>query len=314
MSNNLFLGIVSKRFAIVHLSFAISLPRMKKILLIFIPIVLAVIIFLLFTLLLPKDDGRGALQVTAVPQSTVYLNGKRLGKTPLCACGSPSKLNTLVSGDYTFRLVPQESSLLPYEDKIHITTGVMTVVDRTAGKGATSEGSILTLIPLKEKNAREISVLSFPQKAQVLIDDNDVGQTPIIVKKITESDHEIKIKKSGYNEKIIRVRAVTGYRLEAATTLGVSDIVGEAIPTEKVASPTATLSPIPSTVGEKVVILDTPVGYLRVRESGSLNAGEIGKVIPGETYELVDEQEGWYKIKLITGKLGWINSQYAQKQ
>lgn len=287
---------------------------MKKILLIIIPIVLAVVIFLLFTLLLPKNDGKGALQVTAIPKSVVYLDGKQLGKTPLCACGPPSSLATIASGDYTIRLVPQDNTLLPYEDKIHISTGVMTVVDRTPGKGATSEGSILTLTPLKDKNGREISVLSFPQGAQVLIDNNDVGQSPIVVKKITESDHEIKIKKSGYNEKTIRIRAVTGYRLEAAVTLGISDIVGDAMPTEKIATPTAALSPTPSITGTKILILDTPVGYLRVRESGSLNAGEIGKVNPGETYELVDEQEGWYEIKLATGKLGWINSQYAQKQ
>lgn len=287
---------------------------MKKILLIIIPIVLAVVIFLGFTFLLPKNDGKGALQVTALPKSTVYLDGKLLGKTPLCACGPPSSLSTIASGDYTLRLVPQDSSLLPYEDKIHITTGVMTVVDRTPGKGATSEGSILTLTPLKDKNAREISVLSFPQGAQVLVDNNDIGQTPVVVKKITESDHEIKIKKSGYNEKTIRIRAVTGYRLEAAVTLGVSDIVGEAIPTEKVATPTATLPPTSAITGVKIIILDTPVGYLRVRESGSLNAGEIVKVNPGETYELVDEQEGWFQIKLATGKLGWINSQYAKKQ
>lgn len=285
---------------------------MKKILLIIIPIVLAVVIFLLFTLLLPKNDGKGALQVTSIPKSTVYLDGKQLGKTPLCACGPPGKLDTLASGDYTIRLVPQDTSLLPYEEKIHITSGVMTVVDRSPGKGATSEGSILTLIPLKDKKAREISVLSFPQGAHVFIDNNEVGQvTPVIVRKVTESDHEIKIKKSGYDEKIIRVRAITGYRLEAVVTLGVSDI---AAPTQKIASPTATVAPTVSIKGATIIILDTPVGYLRVRESGSLNAGEIDRVKPGEVYELIDEKELWYQIKLPSGKTGWVNSQYAQKQ
>jgi uncharacterized protein YgiM (DUF1202 family) len=60
--------------------------------------------------------------------------------------------------------------------------------------------------------------------------------------------------------------------------------------------------------------LQTPTGFLRVRDQASLNGAEIGQVKPGETYALLDEQTGWYQIKLTNGKTGWISSQYAQKQ
>lgn len=302
MSNITFLGIV-------------SVTSMKKLLLVIIPIVLAIVIFLGFTFFLPKNDGKGALQVTAVPESIVYLNGKQLGKTPLCACGPPSSLSTLSVGEYTIRVVSQDNTVLPYEEKIHISSGVMTVVDRSFGKGATSEGSILTLTSLKEKSAREVSIVSFPQGTEVSIDNNSVGQTPLSVAKITESDHEIKVKKSGYKEKIIRIRAVTGYKLEVLVTLGISDIISDGLPEQNAASPSAALSVTPTaTSSAKVIILDTPTAYLNVRESGSLNAGTIDKVYPGEMYELVDEKESWFAIKLKTGQVGWISGQYAKKQ
>lgn len=302
MSNSLFLGIV-------------AVTSMKKLLLIIIPIVLAIVIFLGFTFFLPKNEGKGALQVTAIPESMVYLNGKQLGKTPLCACGPPSSLSTLSVGEYTIRVVSKDNALLPYEEKIHISSGVMTVVDRSFGKGATSEGSILTLTPLKEKSAREVSIISFPQGAEVSIDSNNAGQTPLSVAKITESDHEIKIKKSGYKEKIIRIKTVTGYKLEAIVTLGISDIISDGLPGQNAASPSAALSVTPAaSVSARVIILDTPTSYLNVRESGSLNAGIIDKVYPGEVYELIDEKHSWFAIKLKTGVVGWISSQYAKKQ
>jgi uncharacterized protein YgiM (DUF1202 family) len=64
-----------------------------------------------------------------------------------------------------------------------------------------------------------------------------------------------------------------------------------------------------------VLILQTPTGFLRVRDQASLNGAEIGQIKPGETYQLLDDKTtGWYQIQLTNGKTGWISSQYAQKQ
>jgi N-acetylmuramoyl-L-alanine amidase len=64
----------------------------------------------------------------------------------------------------------------------------------------------------------------------------------------------------------------------------------------------------------KVLILQTPTGFLRVRDQASLNGTEMGQVKPGETYQLLDERTDWFQIKLTNGQSGWISSQYAQKQ
>jgi uncharacterized protein YgiM (DUF1202 family) len=54
-----------------------------------------------------------------------------------------------------------------------------------------------------------------------------------------------------------------------------------------------------------------------------LAASESAKVKKGERYELLDEKEGWYKIKfngnkegLVEGEFdeGWISSSYAKKE
>ena len=87
-----------------------------------------------------------------------------------------------------------------------------------------------------------------------------------------------------------------------------------------ISSPSAApIASIPATVTiQKVLILDTPNGFLRVRESNSTGSREITRVSDGETFELVDEKNGWFEIKLNSpageGKTGWISSQYAKKQ
>lgn len=289
---------------------------MKKILLIIIPIILAIVAFFVVTLVLAPSGGKGALQVTSRPKSKVFLNGKEIGQTSLCKCTVTDMLD---SGEYTIRLVPENKSILPYEEKISITKSVLTVIDRTFSQGAGSEGSVITLRPLEDKNGRDIFILSRPQGAEVLLDNNAVGTTPLLLPKVTESDHEITVKKQGYREKVIRVRSVTGYKLEASVILGVADddaatgLTPSPTPTVGAVSGTPSPSVSPAT-SQTVIILQTPTGFLRVRETGSTAAAEIGRVTPGETFDLVEEQNGWTAIKLKTGKTGWVSSQYVQKQ
>jgi hypothetical protein len=70
---------------------------------------------------------------------------------------------------------------------------------------------------------------------------------------------------------------------------------------------------------EKVVILSTPTGFLRVRSEPSTLADELGTVEPDEEYELLetDEETGWFKIKFTQEENdeeieGWISNQYAK--
>ena len=276
------------------------------------PLLLALLVFFTFEFFANRASGRGALQVTSTPQSAVYVDGKFLGNTPFCKCDPQ---NMLPTGAHTIRLVPQgtqgvqNTQFSPFEEKITITRSVLTVVDRTFGKEAYSEGSIITLTALTGTRVPQILVLSSPDNVSISLDGEQVGKTPLVLKNITESDHEIKAEKDGYREKIVRVRTTSGYQLLAKVYLGLSTSALSPTPTS---SPAAVLTP--TGTQSTVTILQTPTGFLRVRAQPSIDANQVAEVHPGESYHYVDEQPDWYEIKLQDGTTGWVNATYASKQ
>ena len=280
----------------------------RRILSILIPFFAAIAVFATVVFFVNQSSAKGALQITSVPKSDVYLNGKLIGQTPLCKCEGKDMLS---AGDYTIKLSPTQGGFESFEEKVSIAPAVLTVLDRTFGKGAFSQGSLITLSKLPDKKALQLSVISFPDKTSVYLDNNLSGETPLLLKNLTESDHELKLSREGYKDKIIKVRTVAGYKLEATITLAVNSDLTNATPSSSV-SPTPTSSPTPALA--TVTILDTPTGFLRVRESNSVGSAQIGLVNPGEKYNLLDEKNGWYQIKLKDGKIGWVSNQYASKQ
>jgi hypothetical protein len=292
---------------------------MKKIIFIIIPsIILALIVFLTFQYFFNRVSAKGALQVTASPKSKVYVDNKLLGETPLCRCEEPDMLTT---GEYTIRLVPNDTQFQPYEDKITVAKSVLTVVDRKFAKGAASEGSVIALSPLREKEAIELLVTTFPEKADVFLDNNPIGVTPLLLKKnLTDSDHTLRIRKEGYKEKSIRIRTPKGYKLTSTIYLGIDDESATATTPTPSISPSGSITPTggrttptPKSQG-KVTILETPNGFLRVRSSPSLTAEEVTRVRTGQSFTLLEESAGWYQIELPTGETGWISGQFAEKE
>lgn len=275
---------------------------MKKILLFLIPLVLAIIVLSVFVFFISKGSGKGALQVTAIPKSNVYLDGNLIGQTPLCKCEASEMI---AEGEHSIKVAPITGSFTAFDNKITIGKSVLTVVDRTFGEGAMSEGSIITLSPVDDKKTAQLLVLSYPDKADVILDSNILGKTPLFLKSLTSSDHTLKLTKDGYKDKIIRIRAVNGYKLSTSVFLAISPILDIA------PSPVASASPTPSAA--KVIILQTPTGFLRVRQEPSISSAEISRVSPGQTFEILEEKDGWFKIKLENNS-GWINNQYAQKE
>ncbi len=279
---------------------------MKKFLYILLPFLAAVLIFSIIMFLLTGNKDKGGLQVTSKPESKVYLNGKLLGQAPLCKapfCNPPGFID---AGAYTIKLIPIEGNFEPFEQKITVSSKVLTVVDRNFDETGLSSASIITLTSIENKKDAQISVISFPDSSEVFLDNNLQGQTPILLKNITQSDHELKLSKEGYKDKIVRIRAILGYKLEALVFLGINPEVASAS-AEMISSLSAAL-------GSKVLILQTPTGFLRVREDASISSNEIGQVKPGEIYPLLDEKTGWFQIQLNDDTKGWISSDYAKKQ
>lgn len=278
---------------------------MKRVLVFFAPFLIAILIFFGILFFLDRKNGKGALQVTTNPKSRVYLENKLIGTTPFCACDLTQMLSV---GDYTIKLVPQDGNFRPFEEKITINKGTLTVVDRTFANNGEGSGSIIGLSPLNNKKDTEVLVVSFPDKANVFLDSNPVGATPLLLKQVSLSDHDLRLTSDGYKNKSIRIKTALGFRLSSLIFLGVNINLSN----PSVASASVTFSP--AIVVSKVLILNTPTGFLRVRESNSVNSSEIAQVKPGELHELIEEKENWFKIKLSDGKVGWISSSYATKQ
>ncbi len=264
--------------------------------------VFGLLLFLAFQYYVKSQAQKGALQVTSTPESKVYLNDEYLGQTPLCKCEAA---DIQKAGDYMIRLVPQDKSLSEFQEKITITDGVLTVVDRKFGKDSLSEGSIISLTPLNDKTNIELLVASIPSSSKIFLDDSQIGETPLLFKNPTESDHVLKVTKDGYREKTVRIHTPVGYKLTVAMFLSIDGSSNQA---------SASSIPTPTPLTNKVVILETPTGFLRVRESPSIGSVEIGRVLASEVYNLMLERPDWFEIKLKDGQLGWISAQYAKKQ
>lgn len=282
---------------------------MKKLIFFLLPFVVVFLcVFIIIKLVILPENGKGALQVTSQPMSKVFIDGKYIGNTPLCRC----ETTTMISqGTYTLKLEPLNTSFAIFQEKITITKGVLTVADRKFGKGALSEGSIISLSPLSDKSSSELLVLSFPDKAETYIDADNAGITPLYVKNQTDSDHTLRLRREGYKDKNVRIRTPKGYKLTALIYLGLkentmSDFGDTSVQPTPVLSPTTPLQ-------KSVTILQTPNGFLRVRQTPALSGEEITKIQTGETFKLIEEQPGWFKIQLKDETDGWISSDYANK-
>ena len=86
--------------------------------------------------------------------------------------------------------------------------------------GEGESASLITLTPIDDKKNAEIMVITFPDKADVFLDDNPDGQSPVLLKDVTESDHELRLNKQNFIEKSLRIRATKGFLLKAVVYLG----------------------------------------------------------------------------------------------
>lgn len=239
----------------------------------------------------------GLLQVTATPKSQVYLDSQLIGQTPLPA-------TNINPGEHTVKIIPVENQLnSSFNQKLNFKPRLLTAIDMTFGETDTqSEGSVLELEPISNKKTSELTILSTPAETTILLDGELKGITPLQIKDVTPSDHEIMFEKAGIQSKKVRVKTSAGYKLIANVRLALLE-------QQVVSSPSAT----PTPKQETIVIKQTPTGFLRVRFAPTLVSTEVARVKPGETFPLVEEGEGWIKILLPNNLSGWVSSQYVVK-
>lgn len=283
---------------------------MKKKLLLGVSVLLvATGLFLLIRVLYSFTDiERGGLQVTANMGGRVLLDGDYIGDLPLT---KSDQHDTLKTGNYELRIEPEDTNLSSYTARININGGVLTAVDKTFLPGSLGSSYILTLE--KSSNPKPtIEITSIPSGALVTIDSVQVGATPYTSDSLSASEHEIELQKEGFAKKTIRVKVVENLILVVSATLGTGDVASS----DQFQSTPSTSSavPIPETVvNETITILQTPNGFLRVRSGPGTSFGEVARVNTGDTFNISDEESGWYEITTDEGTSGWISNQYASK-
>ena len=263
--------------------------------------------------------------------SSVYLDAKYLDHTPYIN-------KDLKPAEYSLEIRPDDPNFVPYQTKLSLKKGVLTVVDWKPGKRPeTSGGVIFETEALRDKKATELSITTIPDGGIIYVDGEAKGFAPVTVSNLSKGEHQFEVKLPSYEAIAKPINILEGYRLLVTVKLGKQDYQA-VVPTQSAlnASSSATASPsgavkgITTTasssanlgattklVGSKVII--QPTGFseggkelLRVRAEPNSGSSEIGKADVGGTYTYLQEvHDGWVKIQ-FGQKVGWVSLQYVK--
>jgi hypothetical protein len=248
--------------------------------------------------------GQGAkagVRVESSQSAQVFLNNEQKGTAPF-------QDDNLKPGDYLITLKADEatsSAKVLWEGYAKLNEGTLTIVirdlaDQQAGSFATkkenSSGEIISL-----ERGQGAVITSSPSGAEVLIDGELVGRTPLAIPDLVEGEHQFIISRENFLKRSIRSKVINGLVLNLSVDLAISEPDLTKLPTAPVSS------------SQEVTIKSTPTGFLRVRETPGINGKEVGQVRPQETYVLLEESAGWVRIRLKDSKEGWVSSAYIQK-
>lgn len=264
---------------------------MKKII-IWLLILLSIVVLLIrysskLTEVLLNVKQRGGVSVLSTPlEATVYLDNKEVGKTPF-------EDKNLDVRQYTVKIDKDGAS---WQGIVSLTPQTMVIINRDlASEQASSSGEILTL-----DKGRGITVISNPAEAEVEVDGKSVGKTPISIN-IQSGEHSILLSHSNYLKRSIKAILPENYNLTVSVDLALSE------------ADLTTISAPVITQAAEVVVKQTPTGFLRVRDQASLNGKEISRVDVGEKLVLLEELDGWDKVRLPDGTEGFVSSTYVEK-
>lgn len=231
---------------------------------------------------------KSGISVLSTPnEATVFLDGNEIGKTPF-------EDRNLEVREYNVKLEKEEAS---WQGKVKLTAQTLTIVNRDLAKDqASSSGEILTL-----DKGRGVTVVSNPSGAEVEIDGKVFGKTPLNIN-ITSGEHIINLSYPNYLNRSIKVTLPNNFNLTVSVDLALSDA-----DLTTISAPVITQTP-------EVIVKQTPTGFLRVRDKGSLLGKEIAQVKPGDTLILLEELSGWDRVRLPDGTEGYVSSTYVEKK
>lgn len=231
---------------------------------------------------------KSGISVMSEPlDATVYIDNTEVGKTPY-------ENQNLEPKEYLVRL---EKDGMSWQGRVKLKEQTLTLVNRELSKDQTfGAGEILSL-----ERGKGLTVVSSPADAEVEVDEKLYGQTPLSIN-ITSGEHTISISHPNYLKRNIRAIIPSDFNLIVSVDLSLSE-----------ADLTTISTPVIKTTPE-LKVLDTPTGFLRVRDKASTSGKEVGRVNPGDILVMLEELPSWYRVRLSDGKEGFVSSTYVEKQ
>lgn len=241
----------------------------------------------LLSTFLGTQTNAGIRVLSAPEGATVFIDSKEVGKTPY-------EDNNLSSKEYNIGVKAPDGV---WQGKVKLNGGTLTIINREIFKEPTNQsGEILTLV-----SGSGVTVLSSPTGALVEIDGKSYGQTSTHLD-LSVGEHTFGISKEGFLKRSIRAYLPESYNLILNVDLATSEV-----DLSQISTPVITETP-------KVVVKDTPTGFLRVRDKPSLAGAEITRVLVGDELTLLEELSGWDRVRLADGKEGYVSSTYVEKK
>lgn len=231
---------------------------------------------------------KSGISVQSSPdQATVFLDGQEVGKTPF-------EDKNLDVKQYEVKI---DKNGAAWQGNVKLTAGTVVVINRDlASEVASSSGEILTL-----DRGRGLTIISNPSDSEVEIDGKVMGKTPISVN-LDSGEHTILVSHPNYLKRSIKASLPKDFNLTISVDLALSEA-----DLTTIAAPVITQTP-------EVVVLETPTGFLRVRDKASLKGLEIARVNVGDKLILLEELSGWVRVRLADGTEGFASSTYVEKK
>ena len=106
------------------------------------------------------------------------------------------------------------------------------------------------------------------------------------------------------------ISAIYATKAESAETIADEQPIGEVL--GESFTENETTAELPAN-GDRIIILNTTLGYLNVRSGPSTVSSKIGEVFPGDQFVILAEENDWYQIEIAPGQQGWVSAVYVDK-
>lgn len=299
---------------------------MKKKLLLLLILTIGFVIFTVVSVVLFKKEKEPELKILSSPTATVLLDGQPIGKTPIEGF-------VVSAGEHMLVLTPDKpaSETASWRGKVTTNPSSKTYVDRQLGPSEIHSSGVVFSVRKAERGSSKkgvgaIEITTDPIGTIIYLDNDEKGIAPLMMEDVAVGEHEISAYSPGFIRRSQKIKVEDGYIVSGEFKLAIDPSYQKIEITPKEATESASLSgtPTPSPSGgvlspspsssNSITIKQTPTGFLRVRDKPSTGGSEIAQVKPGETYEILDEQNGWIQIEYEKGEKGWVSGQYAEKK